>query len=101
MALLVCLMDRAKGIVFIVIFDHTRFDHVFQPVEKRCPRRHSGRALFVTRRFGCRGAIKTGQSCAIKTGRMRPASTLALPEAEWASRVTLLQRKIGLCGDAT
>ena len=49
----------------------------------------------------CRGAIKTGQHCAIKSGLILKTSPWRLPSSSQLSFSAMLQRRIRLCGDAT
>jgi hypothetical protein len=49
----------------------------------------------------CRGANKTGKPCAIKSGIINCHLRSWLLAAEEAATMVLLERRIGLCGDAT
>jgi len=49
----------------------------------------------------CRGANKAGQVCAVKSGITRPEGGFWLCSPESGTKIEMLQRRIGLCGDAT
>jgi hypothetical protein len=59
------------------------------------------RATGSARRDGCRGAIKVGKVCAIKVGKAGVPERFLLLPANAGMKLDLLQRRIGLCGDAT
>ena len=49
----------------------------------------------------CRGAIKSGKDCAIKSGKLLSDLRKALEQGWNGEKLAVLMRRIGLCGDAT